>query len=387
MPPHRTLLAALILLSFAGALPAEDEERERDEQALRDAKVKPDGQSLLDYFRKRSLTDEQRQQILALIDRLGNDSFLERQKASAELESYGLTAIALLKQGQSNSDPEVAARCARCLQKLEAVPSSVLTAAVSRMLGRAKPAGGLETMLAQLPLADDEYVADAMRWSIAQLAVKDGKPDPLLLQALTDKLAVRRAAAAEALVKAKLPGVLPQVRPLLKDQDGEVRLRTAIALVTVAKDKGVVQDLIGMLASLPPSLGSQAEDLLHSIAGEEGPKVSLLGDDAARIRCRDAWADWWSQNAEKVDLAKLDENQRMLGYLLVVQMNQNTGVGKVIEYAADNKTIRWQIDGLQFPLDAQVLPQSQHVLIAEHNANQVSERDFQGRIIWKKEVV
>jgi hypothetical protein len=387
MPLCRILLSISFLLALAVRLHADDEERERDEQLLRDAKIKPDGASLLEYFRKRSLSDEQRQQILTLIAQLGNDAFLQRQKASAQLETYGLKAISLLKQGQSNPNPEVAARCARCLQKLESVPSNLLTAAVSRMLGRVKPAGALETMLAQLPLAEDEYVADAMRWSITQLALKNGRADPLLLDALTDKLAVRRTAAAEALVQAKAPGVLPKVRALLKDEDPAVRLRIAITLITVAKEKEVVQELIALLAKLPPALGSQAEDLLHSIAGEDGPKVSLLGNDAARIRCRDAWADWWSQNAEKIDLAKLDAGARLLGYLVLVQMNRNTGTGKAMEFAADNKTIRWQIDGLQMPIDVQVLPQSQHVLIAEYNANLVSERDYQGKIIWKKEVI
>jgi HEAT repeat protein len=387
MAAFRILLAFPLLLSFAAALHAEDEEHERDLQLLREAKIKPDGPSQLEYFRKRSLSEEQRQELLSLIGRLGNDSFLERQKASAQLETYGLKAITLLKQGQGNLNPEIAVRCARCLQKLEAVPSNVLTAAVSRMLGRLKPAGALETMLAQLPLAEDEYVADAMRWSISQLATRDGQPQPVLVDALSDKLAVRRAAAAEALVRTKAIEVLPKVHMLLKDEDPEVRLRTAVILITVAKEKVVVQELIALLAKLPPAQASQAEDLLHSIAGDDGPKVTLLGDDAARIRCRDAWADWWSQNADRVDLAKLDDGQRFLGYLVLVEMNQNTGVGKAMEFAADNKTIRWQIDGLQFPIDVQVLPQNQHVLIAEHNANQVTERDFQGKILWKKEII
>jgi hypothetical protein len=387
MAARRIVSTVFFMLTFAVPLFAEDEEREHDEQVLRDAKIKPDEASMLDYFRKRSLSDEQRQAILTLIGRLGNDSFLERQKASEQLEAYGLKAISLLKQGQNNPSPEVAARCARCLQKLEAVPSNILTAAVSRMLGRLKPAGALETMLVQLPLAEDEYVADAMRWSITQLALRDGQPQPLLVDALTDKLAARRAAAAEALVRTKATGILPKVHMLLKDDDPEVRLRTALILVTVAREKDSVQDLIALLAKLPPALGSQAEDLLHSIAGEDGPKVTLLGDDAARIRCRDAWADWWSQNADKVDLAKLDDGQRLLGYLVLVEMNQNTGMGKAMELAADNKTIRWQIDGLQFPIDVQVLPQTQHVLIAEHNANQVTERDFQGKVVWKKEMI
>jgi outer membrane protein assembly factor BamB len=44
-----------------------------------------------------------------------------------------------------------------------------------------------------------------------------------------------------------------------------------------------------------------------------------------------------------------------------------------------NKKVLWQIDGLQFPLDAMYVGDSR-VLIAENNANIVTERDHQGEV-------
>jgi len=48
-----------------------------------------------------------------------------------------------------------------------------------------------------------------------------------------------------------------------------------------------------------------------------------------------------------------------------------------------NKKARFDIKELQFPLDAQLLS-GPRVLVAEHGANKVSERDAQGNILWAK---
>src|SRR5713226_4500920 len=140
-------LLFLILLFSPESLRAEDDERVRDEQTLREANMTWDGPALLNYFRQRTATDEQRKAILSLIDRLGDGAFRVREKASKDLMGYGLTAIGLLKQGRNNPDAEIANRCAKCLERLEKVPSGLLTAAVARMVGRVKPEGGLDAVL------------------------------------------------------------------------------------------------------------------------------------------------------------------------------------------------------------------------------------------------
>ena len=379
-----SLLAASILSLPATAA---DDEQVRDEQILRDAGQAWDGPALLDYFRKRSVSEEKRQKILALIRKTGDESFKVRRQAAQELDGFGISAIGLLKQAQRDRDPEVAHAAGVVLARIEKVPSNLLTAATARMLGRVKPAGALETLLAYLPLADDEMAAEAIGWALSQLAMRDGQPAPPLLAALNDPLPVRRAAAAEALVQAKASTAFPQVRKLLRDPDDDVRLATALALVTAAKDKEAVPELIALLADVPQEKGMRLEETLYSIAGDQAPKVSLIGDAASRIQCRDAWSEWWTKNKERVDLSKLGVEPRPFGYTLVLQMDLTGQGGRVIEYAPDGKTIRWQVNGLQLPLDAQVLPHSQHVLLAEHNANMVAERDFQGKIHWQQAVI
>src|SRR5262249_893697 len=102
---------------------------------------------------------------------------------------------------------------------------------------------------------------------------------------------------------------------------------------------------------------------------------------AGRKKCRDAWADWWAKNHKTVDLAKLNESPKLLGYTLVVMLD----LGRVVELGTDNK-IRWQIDGLVFPLDAQVLPGGERILVAEYHAGRVTERNTKGEIVWQHRV-
>src|SRR5262249_1005755 len=46
----------------------------------------------------------------------------------------------------------------------------------------------------------------------------------------------------------------------------------------------------------------------------------------------------------------------------------------------------WRIEGLQYPVDAYVLP-GNRVLITEYNGRRVTERDLKGNIVWKKDIL
>jgi outer membrane protein assembly factor BamB len=78
--------------------------------------------------------------------------------------------------------------------------------------------------------------------------------------------------------------------------------------------------------------------------------------------------------------AQLAFNAKNLGKTLVVLLD----VGKIIMLDSSNN-ILWKIDNLQFPLDAQILP-DEKVLVAEHQGNKVTERNKKGEIIWEKKI-
>jgi len=387
MTTRTATFSSLLLLLLIHPLRAEDDERVRDEQTLREANLAWDGASLLDYFRRRTPTESQRLNIDSLIEQLGHPSFRVREMATKRLVDYGFAAVGQLKLGRRSDNPEIASRCGKCLDTIETVPSGVLTAAVARMTGRVKPEGGLDVILAFLPLADDDTASDGLRWALARLAARGGKAEPALLKALSDPVAVRRGTAAEAIVRAGLKEHFSEVAKLRRDPDADVRLRIALILVTVAKDKSAVEDLVVMLETLPLHMGWQAEEVLHKIAGGDGPQVSLVGGPDARKNCRTAWVEWWAKRSTSVSLAKLEDGERIRGNTLTIgSENIDNGADRIVEYAPDGKTILWQITGLHWLTDAQILSRDQRVLLAERDSHVVTERDFRGKTHWKYDI-
>jgi HEAT repeat protein len=374
-------LAVLTAAAVAAPLPGPPAD---DERLLRSAQIGTDGPALLNYFRQRTIGDADRQRIDGLIRRLGDPSYAVRERATADLIASGLPAIGPLRKAQSDPDVEIARRAERCLERIERVPSTVLSAAAARALARAKPPGAVGVLLAYLPAADDEGVADEVREALAALASADGRPDPLLEQALADPSPVKRGAAAEALVRTGNAAALETSRKALTDANADVRLRAGLALVTHAKDKAAVPTLIRLLTDLPPESGWRVEDVLLRLAGEGAPQAALGGDAAARQQVRDAWLAWWVKNAATADLAKLDAAPAMIGNTLLVLRDQRSGVGKVVELNP-RKEVVWKIEGLQMPIDAVVVGRDR-VLVAEMSNRQVTERDLAGKVIWQKAV-
>jgi hypothetical protein len=372
-------LAALTAVAFAAT-----GDQARDEQLLQTAQVGPDGPALLDYFRQRTVGAADRKRIESLIRQLGDPAYAVRERAMADLVACGLPAIGPLRQAQNDPDVEVARRAERCLERIERVPSAALSAAAARSVARQKPAGAVAVMLAYLPVADDESVADEVRDTLAAVAVTDGRPDALLTRALDDPNPHLRGAAAEALARSGLPAAVEAGRKGLADASADVRLRTALALVTRTKDKSAVRPMIDLIAELPQGSAWQVEDVLIRLAGDAAPKVTLGEDAAARQKYRDVWQEWWQKNESGTDLAKLDAAPPMLGHTLLVVRDPRMPTGKVFEINA-KKEVVWKIEGLQMPTDAVVIGRD-HVLITEELGHQVSERDLTGKILWSKQV-
>ena len=343
---------------------------------------------LLDEFKSRTLTDTERDDALALIQKLDDVSADVREKASTALVAMGLRATPLLRQAAAGPNPRVAPFALKCLQLIEKDSPNPLPAAAGRLLALRAPDGAVETLLAYLPYADGDASADQLRDLLSSLAGHDSKAVPALARALDDKIAVRRGAAAVALCKRGAGDDLPAVKKLFKDPDADVRLRAALAVLTAARDKDAVPILIGLLADLPADRVWQDEEMLAFLAGDKAPAVSAAGDAAARKKAADAWAAWWADNNAAVDLAKLDFNEkRELGYLLIVENNfPGKPGGRVAELDAAGKT-RWEIDNVIGPQDAQVSG-GNRVLIIDNNGQRVCERETTGdkKILWEKPV-
>jgi hypothetical protein len=215
---------------------------------------------------------------------------------------------------------------------------------------------------------------------LGTVAVRDGKPEPALVKALTDRSALKRGAAALALSGAADVETRAAVRKLLQDGDAELRARLALALAT-QKEKDAVPVLIAALTEAPLDLAYQVEEALSSLAGESAPRENLTKSDDDRRKSRDAWASWWKKNSDTADLAKIGKGAAYLGRTLVSMNSATTGKGQVVEFGRDGK-VRYQIDGLVNPRDAQALP-GDRVLIAEYSGRRVTERNQKGEVLWE----
>jgi hypothetical protein len=171
-----------------------------DEQRLGAAKISTDGPALVEFLRKRTLDDDRRKKIEGLIKKLGDSSFDNRESAKEALVALGHIATPLLTRARESADPEISGRAKECLEKIgKSRPDTALVAGVIRLIAQRRPEDSVKVLLAYLPSAPDEEVAQEVRTALIAVAFHDGKPDPALIEARQDKDPARRAAASAIL--------------------------------------------------------------------------------------------------------------------------------------------------------------------------------------------
>jgi hypothetical protein len=387
-------MRSLRLLGFAillvvGASPRADDkpaqpnpELEYDLKALAEARVGTDGPALLEFLRQRSLPDDERARIPALVRKLGDDDFGAREQAAALLVKAGRAAVPYLRPALRDRDLEIARGARDCLDRIESASDLALAAAVVRVISDRQPDGADAVLIAYLPSVADDFLEDTIHTATEKLGQRDGKPSAVVSAALKDKEPSRRAAAAHVLAR-HCPAERPKVVKLLTDEDARVRFHAATALAR-AGEKKAVPVLVALLVDAPEEQAWRVEDLLLRIAGDKAPTLALDVTSAkVREKCRDAWADWWKNNEEKADLASLDKETPSLGLRVVCELQGAKGGGRVVAFGADKK-VRWEFDTeINGPIDVQLLPNG-HVLAAEINSRKVTERDRQGKIVFEK---
>jgi hypothetical protein len=338
-----------------------------------------DPKALSEYFRRRTLTPAVQEEIRTLIGRLGHQSYKVRHRASVGLIARGPLALPALRVVLGDTDLEIARRAERAVHRIIQDQKPAVTAAAVRLFVQKKGPAAMRTLLAFAPYAENDAVAEELLAILASLAAGNAKPDPALTNALADPNGIRRAMAAEVLCRAGRAERRSAVRKLLTDPDPEVRCRVALALGR-AHDREAVLVLIDLLPRLPSAWAYRALDFLYEVAGEASPSVPLGKDEAGRRQSHQAWAAWWHRHGPRVDLARLGQRPRLRGYTMLVLLDR----GRVVERDASGSE-RWQVGGLRLPLDAQMLP-GERLLVAEHAANRVTERNLQGQVLWEVKV-
>jgi HEAT repeat protein len=336
-----------------------------------------DGDSLLEVVDEHVLTPRRREKIKGLIAQLGDEEFSVREAAGRSLFEMGRIALPQLRKATKDNDLEMTRRAQQLVARIEKAPSRSMPSAAIRLLAIRKPEGATAALLGYLPFAEEEQLSEDVGKALTALAERGGKPDEALVRALSDEQATVRAAAAEALAQGAGQRGREAIRKLLQDKEPEVRLRAALALVR-GGERERVPVLIDLLAELPEELVGQAEDALHQLAGESAPEVSLGNTKEEKKKCRLAWLAWWKANSRRVDLVRLTVRP-WYGYTVLCDVSNN----RVFEVDRNGKE-RWAINGIPFPVDAWVVG-NKRVLIAEYNGQKVTERDFEGKVLWTKE--
>jgi HEAT repeat protein len=339
-----------------------------------------EGEKLLEELKSRTLTDEELEKARALLGKLEDEDPQARDSAAQTLTALGPRVAPLLRRAVNQGHPHAGPAAARCLESIEHESSTtLLPGAALRLLRLRRPEGTVAALLAFLPCAEDEEMAGQVGAALTSTGVVDGRPDEVLVKALTDRLAVRRAAAAVALCRGRATDALPSVRKLLADKDAEVRRRVAWELAA-GGDREAGLALVALLEELPDDRAWEVEERLEKLAGDKAPS-EIASDPVNWMKVGSAWREWWKGDRSKVALidsfgAAGGANVR--GYTLLVQTQTNT----VTELGPDGKP-RWSLTGLSQPSDAQVLS-GQRVLVAE--PNRVTERNLQGKVLWEKDV-
>ncbi len=303
------LAVAVLVLSLAGLVagetppaapaPRPDPELAFAEQTLKDASVGQDAPALLAFFRERTLSPADQERLLQAVRELGDDSYFAREKASADLIRAGRAALPYLKSAVDDPDLEVVRRAQDCLDSIHLSRTSPLVLAATRMLLKHRPPESAEVLLGYLPFAEEEMVEDAILAALTQVALRDGKPAPVLQTALGDRMPARRAAAARILGRLDRTEDRSPVLRLLTDTDPRVRFEAAAAL-GAAGERSAVPVLTALLTDAPLAIAWQAEDLLCHLIQEKSPPPALgNGTVTERQRSREVWEGWWQTWARR----------------------------------------------------------------------------------------
>jgi hypothetical protein len=356
---------------------------EADAATLKRANLPTTDAAILSFLAKQTLSDEELQSAGTLLRQLGEESFARREEAMNGLRRHGSRVRGLLEQARRRAGREIADRAALLLRELPAGPTpEVLTAAI-RLVGERKPKDAVKVLFAFAPTAPFDPVQRELTNALARLAKDDPAGVALLVAGLSDPQPERRAAAAEALCRARRIDVMPSVRAVLQDADPQVAFRAGIALAE-GHDKAALPVLITLIPEMTRGERWRIEDLLTQVAGEKTPVLSA-GDDASAARgSRELWMRWWREHGAGVDLAKTPLNKPLQGRLLVLTLERFDGVGRVQELGP-KADVAWTIDNLRQPLSAEWAG-ADRVLIAEYDAERVTERDGKGEILWEKKL-
>jgi HEAT repeat protein len=359
-----------------------------DEKLVRDNNVALTETALLAFFRGRTLSEEDQKRFRALVRALGNDSYVVREQATQNLLKGGIRVLPFLKEAEYDSNVERSRRAQDCMKKVRDSNNTALPIAAAHLLARppqkkdVSSAEIIRTLLAYIPFADDEAVEEEILTCLTLLSLREPAVEPELVKALADDSPIRRAAAAFVLGHVGTKEQVAKVLPLLDDRQPLVRLRAAQGMLA-ARNKAALPSFVNLLQTLPAPYLPRVEEVLHRVAQDKGPTEVIAAGSPDLQKAAKAWTKWLEDNQAKIDLTDLNDRESYLGLITVCEYDNQVGniQGQVWEGPRGGQK-RWNFTGVLGAMDAHSLPNGR-VLVAENNANRVTERDTKGEIKWE----
>ena len=112
-------------------------------------------------FASGTMADADRAKVAALVEQLGSDRFRIREKATDEILKLGPAVLGFLQTEAKGPDLELTRRADACAERIRSTePSADVVVAAARVLAVRNPPAMTMVMLAYLPYAANELVAD-----------------------------------------------------------------------------------------------------------------------------------------------------------------------------------------------------------------------------------
>lgn len=382
---RRVLMAALVVwlvVDGTGVRAAEGPESVASEKPkapspylrqLAEYELQPTTESLGQYLRSLNPVGDQRAEIDALIQQMGDPRYERREAAMRSILLRPGVVKAPLEQALTGDNAEIRWRAKEVLQRTERESRSLLFAVLTTI--EKEPIAGLaEPLLNAAPHADERYLTSAIGRALAATASKDDVP--VLREKAGAQSPTVRILALEALGQVDAESAAAEALPALDDADPQVQLAAARVLASQGRRESLAV-LVRLLTASDAEVRAEAFRVLHALTGEKfdyRPHAKAHSRAIATMQ----WNRWLAESSATAPLklplaiAPID-----FGRILVCDFRLN----RVLEYDLSGKEI-WQHQVPGQPMACRGLSNG-HRLIGSYAGKCIIEFDEDGKEVWR----
>ncbi|MCH7726455.1 MAG: HEAT repeat domain-containing protein [Planctomycetes bacterium] len=314
---------------------------------------------------------------IQLIDQLGAKRFQTREDATTQLLLMPEFPRDAMLQAAGSKDPEIRWRADQLLamaqKKLQSLDS--IHIAVCRTIQRLKIKGVAVPLLKALSEFEGIHVLVAAGDALAATALVEDVP---VLREYLSGSPKARVAAAQSLGAVLGDKAVPELKKLLRDEFGTVRLAAARALANLGNRESLPV-LLTLLDHGELNNRIASVQVLRSLTGQQFGYLAYEKPEKRKAATTN-WQNWVATKGDTVKLHFPIKPIRIeVGNTLVLLYSQS----KLIELDPNGKQIR-ELGNLNFPWSVKRLDNG-NVLVGSYRGKFVAEYDPSGKEVWRKD--